>query len=151
AAVRAVNEFFLGMHHPNALATSTVPLFVSRTRLSRQKSLPRAAVRWALDSGGFTELERSGRWTLSARTYAGLVRRYQDEVGLMAWAAPQDWMVESRMLKRTGLSVDEHQRLTVENWLALRDLAPDLPIIPVLQGWDVDDYLRCIERYAAAD
>jgi hypothetical protein len=50
----------------------------------------------------------------------------------------------------TGLSVAEHQHRTVANYLHLRELAPELPIVPVVQGWTVDDYLRCIDRYAAA-
>jgi len=35
----------------------------------------------------------------------------------------------------------------VDNLICLRDLAPDLPIIPVLQGWTVADYLRCADLY----
>lgn len=50
----------------------------------------------------------------------------------------------------TGLDVDEHQRRTVANFLELRRIAPDLPIIPVLQGWGVIDYWRCQDLYAAA-
>jgi hypothetical protein len=47
----------------------------------------------------------------------------------------------------TGLSVAEHQRRTVANFAQLRELAPELPIIPVLQGWDIDDYRRCVDLY----
>ena len=42
----------------------------------------------------------------------------------------------------THLSVAEHQARTVANYLTLRDLAPELPIIPVVQGWTVADYLQ---------
>jgi hypothetical protein len=52
------------------------------------------------------------------------------------------------MLARTGLSVVEHQRRTVENFVQLRSLAPELPIFPVVQGWRLDDYLRCVDAYA---
>jgi len=52
-----------------------------------------------------------------------------------------DWMSEPIMLAKTGLTVAVHQARTVANYLALRDLAPDLPFIPVLQGWRLDDYL----------
>jgi hypothetical protein len=38
----------------------------------------------------------------------------------------------------------------VANYAQLRDLAPDLPIVPVVQGWTVTDYLRCVDRYATA-
>lgn len=68
----------------------------------------------------------------------------------MSWAAPQDWMCEPAVLEKTGLSVEEHQKRTVNNFLELRSLAPDLPIVPVLQGWSLADYWRCEDMYKAA-
>lgn len=142
--------FFLGVHRPNWLATAGVPLFVSRRTLAPYRTLPRAIAPWALDSGGFTELTLNGAWTVSARDYAADVRRFRDEVGRLEWAAPQDWMCEPVMRKRTGLTVEEHQRRTIDNYLELRAIAPDLPIIPVLQGWGLTDYWRHVESYDAA-
>lgn len=141
---------YLGTHHPNWLATSEVPLFISRNRLKDRKSFPRAACRWALDSGGFTEIQRHGRWTITAEEYVAEVRRYAEAIGPPDWAAPQDWMCEPAMLERTGLTVAEHQRRTVENYLELRRLAPEIRFIPVLQGQSLDDYQCCAAMYAAA-
>lgn len=143
-------RFYLGVHEPAWLERTTVPLFVSHRRLARRKRLPRAAGPWALDSGGFTELSMHGAWTSGPRPYALAVQRYVDEVGRLEWAAPQDWMCEPFMLARTGLDVATHQRLTVENLLELRTIAPALPWVPVLQGWRLDDYLRHVEQYADA-
>lgn len=142
--------FYLGTHQPAWLARLTVPLFVSRRALERYTTLPRATCTWALDSGGFTELDTHGRWELSARDYVALVRRYRDEIGGLAWAAPQDWMCEPVMLAKTGLSVAEHQRRTIANYLELRSLAPDMPFIPVLQGWCPGDYFDHLEAYERA-
>jgi len=142
--------FYLGTHQPHWLALCDFPLFVSRTRLAKRRSLPRARSVWALDSGGFSQLDKRGTWPITARQYAGEVRRYRDEIGHMAWAAPMDWMCEPRVRATTGLSVAEHQRRTVNNYLELRTVAPDLPIIPVLQGWALDDYLRCVDLYQRA-
>lgn len=146
-------KFYLGTHRPHWLALETlagVPLFVQRGPLAKYKKFPRAVTSWALDSGGFTEIGKHGRWRSDAREYAAFVRRARDEVGRMEWAAPQDWMCEPPMLKKTGLTVAEHQRRTIDNFLELRALAPDLPIIPVLQGWQPIDYLEHIAAYAAA-
>lgn len=145
-----MTRFYLGAHHPHWLASAGVPLFVSRRQLARYRTLPRAVAPWALDSGGFTELSLNGAWTLSARDYAAQVRRYRDEVGHLEWAAPQDWMCEPQVLARTGGTVPLHQRRTVENLLELRELAPDLPWVPVLQGWTRCDYLDHVEAYARA-
>lgn len=140
--------FFLGAHHPDWLARAGVPLFVSRRSFG--KSLPRAIAPWALDSGGFTELSLHGRWTTSAAEYVADVRRIASGVGLLEFAAPQDWMCEPGMLAKTGFTVEEHQRRTVENFIELRSLAPELPFIPVLQGWTMGDYWRHVEAYEAA-
>lgn len=147
--------FYLGTHMPSWFAKTSVPLFVSRTRLEVapgefRKRLPTAQGRWAMDSGGFTQLHKYGRWTLVPERYADQVRRARDEIGRLDWAAPMDWMCEPSARAMTGFSTAKHQGLTVENFLELRALAPDLPIIPVLQGFEVEDYARCVEMYEAA-
>lgn len=43
-----------------------------------------------------------------------------------------------------------HQERTVENLLELRSLAPDLPWIPVLQGWELIHYQQCADMYRNA-
>lgn len=142
--------FYLGTHQPTWLGRVRFPLFVSHRRLTRYRTLPVARNHWALDSGAFSELSLHGAWRLTVTTYVAAVRRYRDEITHLAWAAPQDWMCEPIILSRTGLSVAEHQRRTVSNFVQLRNLAPDLPIIPVLQGWRLDDYLTCAKLYAKA-
>lgn len=147
---------------PNWLASIEVPLFVSDRRLRSRKTLPTALGVWSLDSGGFTELQQYGSWDNGPTPgeYVDRVRRYQSEIGGLQWAAPQDWMCEPLVIKGgtlngrrfagTGLSVLEHQKRTVENLLELRRLAPELPFIPVLQGFTRDEYLRCIRIYGEA-
>lgn len=145
--------FFLGVHRPSWLSKTDVPLFVSRTTMPTVR-LPRAKGPWALDSGGFTELSRHGRWTIDAPTYAAEVRRYRDEIGHLAWVAPQDWMCEPGIIHGdpergwpgTHLTVLDHQQRTIENFLQLRGLLGEL-VVPVLQGWDLGDYERCVEMY----
>jgi hypothetical protein len=142
--------FYLGCPEPAWLGRTTVPLFVSDTRLRTRKSFHRATCHWALDSGGFSQIKKHGKWTITPKDYARRVRLYADEIGGMDWAAPQDWMCEPEQLVRSGLTVAEHQARTVGNFLELRALDPGLPIIPVIQGWKLRDYIACIERYEAA-
>jgi len=61
-----------------------------------------------------------------------------------------DYRCEPAMIARTGLSVAEHCYRTVQNDLELRQLAPALPIIPVLQGWRLADYLACADLFRSA-
>jgi hypothetical protein len=156
--------FYLGAHQPRWLETSPVPLFVSARRLATYKRdgdpFPKGRCLWALDSGGFTELQQYGRWTMDEDTYGGMVYRFMDNGAVPFFCAPQDWMCEPAVIAGgewngvtfagTGLSVAIHQELTIENLLYLRENFPAAPWIPVLQGWTLDDYLSHVEQYEAA-
>lgn len=154
------SAFFLGTHMPHWLELTDVPLFISHRRLAGRRTLPRARGPWALDSGGFSELQMYGEWRTTPEEYVAAVRRYAAEIGNLEWAAPQDWMCEPIVIEGgqlgpvrfagTGLSVEEHQRRTVANFLHLRELAPELPWVPVLQGFTPKDYERCADMYATA-
>jgi hypothetical protein len=140
-------RFYLGTHETSWLGRVNVPLFVSHRRLALRRTFPVATTDWALDSGGFTELTMHGHWVTGREEYIEAVERYQAEIGRLAWAAPQDWMCEPFITDKTGLSIREHQDRTVQSYLDLRDRGP---FIPVLQGWDLPDYLRCLDLYAEA-
>ena len=143
-------EFYLGTNKEKWLEHSPVPLFISHRTLRRRKTMPIANVDWCLDSGGFTELSLNGKWVTTPSTYVEWTRRYVDEIGRLRWASQQDMMCEDVMLQKTGLTVADHQRLTIDNFLTLRDMAADLPFIPVIQGQTVDDYLRHVDQFSAA-
>src|SRR5262245_53587207 len=143
-------QFFLGTHQVDWLEKLDVPLFVSRIRLEKRKSLPRALGPWALDSGGFSELDDTGRWSISAKEYVRQVRRYASEIGNLQWAAVMDWMCEPRVRAKTLASVEEHLQRTIASYLELQQLAPELPWVPVLQDWGIGDYWRHIEMYGRA-
>jgi hypothetical protein len=159
--------FYTGTHRPYWLwhPAARFPLFVSHHTLAGYARLRPATTScwWALDSGGFTELSRHGRWLTSPAEYVRAVARYDREIGQLEWAAPQDWMCEPDIIggggplhcPGTGLSVDGHQQRTVANFLELAALWPsesdtECPFMPVLQGWRPDDYLRCAGLYAQA-
>jgi hypothetical protein len=151
-------DFYLGTHMAGWLAEVDVPLMVSRRRLCKYRTCPRARCHWVLDSGGFTELQKYGEWTIDASTYANELARYIAEVGAPDWAAPQDWMCEPAVIHGgtfkgekfvgTHLTVAEHQARTVGNYLDLKAL--DAPVIPVLQGYTLADYHRCVDLYETA-
>ncbi|MFE5037100.1 hypothetical protein [Streptomyces sp. NPDC056683] len=155
-----------------------ITFFVSRNRFARRKrKMPRALHPFAMDSGGYTELQRHGRWRSTPQEYVDEIRRYIAELGddMVLWVAPQDWMTEPWTIfggwhdgllfagtrEARGLGPDDpeqdlttavrlHIRYTVDNFLELRRIAPDLRIIPVLQGQTLDDYKHCAALYAAA-
>lgn len=139
-------RFFLGVGHLGWLASAGVPLFYAYPRIRSAKEMPQAAAPWALDSGGFSELQRNGGWTFSEQEYVDGVRRLAT-AGQLEFVCPMDWPCSPPATAATGLTVAEHQMNTVTNFLNLRELAPDLPWVPVLQGWTVADYHRHADLY----
>lgn len=142
--------FLLGTHQVDWLDKSEVPLFISAVRLRQRVALPKAIVEWVLDSGGFTELDKYGEWTIPVEQYVAEVIRWAEKIGMMKWAAIQDWMCEPKILAKTGLDVREHQRRTIASLLELRRLAPQIPWVPVIQGWRVADYEQHVVDYMDA-
>lgn len=152
-----IDRFYLGAPEPSWLRRTTgIPLFVSHRRLARLARPPRAAVPWALDSGGFNEITKHGGWhRVPAREYVAAVARYDAEVGSMEWAAPQDWMCEEEALAATGLTTAEHQRRSVASYVELAAMWPDYsddacPIMPVLQGDEATPHTECVAMFADA-
>ncbi|WP_326809624.1 hypothetical protein OG533_39435 (plasmid) [Streptomyces sp. NBC_01186] len=145
-------RFYLGTHQPSWLPHVAHPLFVSYSRIRNRRRLDRirALGPWALDSGAFSQLDRHGEWTIPAAEYAASITRYHHEIGGLEWAAPQDWPCEPPVTAKTGLTVEEHQRRTVDSVLQLRALVPAVRVIPVLQGWTLASYMRCAQMYADA-
>ncbi|MEU2713911.1 hypothetical protein [Streptomyces sp. NPDC007205] len=153
-------RFYLTTHKRHWVRLTQVPLFLKSEHFTSAANLHPALGRYAIDSGGFTELQRYGRWTRTPRQYVQDLRRIWECVGPYDWAAPQDWMCEDLIIHGgtagpltfagTHLSVREHQRRTVANFLELRSLAPDLRIAPVLQGKTVADYEHCLTLYDRA-
>jgi hypothetical protein len=143
-------KFYLGAPHAHWLASVNVPLFISNRTLIPRRKLPRAIAPWALDSGGYTELSLYGEWTISINQYVAALRRYRDDIGQLQFAAAQDYVCTPRALKRSGRTVADHVRLTVDRYIRLREVAQDLPIAPVLQGVTADDFLRGVDGYTAA-
>jgi hypothetical protein len=117
--------------------------------LSWRKKLDLANVPYAIDSGGFTELNLHGTWLTSEAQYADNVHRVVDKVGHPVFVSPQDWVCGAA---NTGKTVQEHQHLTVENWLRLRKLIDSsLYLLPVIQGLTLEDYLACVQLYQKSD
>lgn len=148
----------MGIHRPNWLTwvPADIPVFISHRVLAGMVRLPKRNRFYALDSGAFTELNLFGKFATSPHEYVQAVARYDTEIGRMDWAAPQDWMCEPFMLAKTGLTVEDHQHRTIENFIELTELWPEFsddpecPIMPSVQGGKIDEYLRCIEMYEAA-
>lgn len=100
---------------------------------------------WIMDSGAFTEISTYGHYRFGVEEYAKHINRWS-RCGDLELAVAQDYMCEQFILDKTGLTIPEHQRLTVERYDALLPLS-NVKVMPVLQGYQVEDYLNHLEQY----
>lgn len=138
-------RFFVGLHQPSD-AKNFEAVFVSVNRLRNRKG-PFAVRDWIMDSGAFTTVNKHGGYPESVDEYAGHIKRWSANGNLMA-AVAQDYMCEPFVIARTGLSIAEHQRLTIERYDALVACdTGDTYIMPVLQGYAPADYVAHLAAY----
>lgn len=140
-------RFFVGLHQPSD-AQHFGAAFVSVSRIRKRRS-PFKVGDWIMDSGAFTEVSRHGGYRESAGAYAEQIRRWSKNGNLLA-AVAQDYMCEAAVLAVTGLTVADHQRLTIERYdeLVGHDVN-GVYIMPVLQGYAPEEYVDHIRQYGA--
>lgn len=137
-------RFYIGLHkpgHARHFERACISIAALQRRV-RPVDCPDVLV----DSGAFSEIALHGGYRAGVADYAAQLRRLAGIVSITA-AVAQDYMCEPFMLAKTGLSVADHQRLTIERYDAL--IAEDLPfpVMPVLQGYEPGDYAAHIRAY----
>ena len=137
-------RFFIGLHQPSD-AKHFECAFVSVNRLRSRKSHFEVGD-WIMDSGAFTEIAQYGGYRHPVSDYANEIRRWVGCGNLLA-AVSQDYMCESHMMDKTGLTIADHQRLTIYRYDALVAEDVGVYIMPVLQGYDPADYVSHINQY----
>lgn len=102
---------------------------------------------WIMDSGAFTQVVMQGGFQQTPEEYADHIHRWRSCGNLLA-AVTQDYMCEDVALEATGLSLQDHQRLTVKRYRKIRQLVdPDVYVMPVLQGFAPEEYVACLYLY----
>lgn len=138
-------QFYVGLHQPSD-AKHFTHCMVSVNRLRERKSGFQVQ-EWMMDSGAFTEITTHGGYRDAPEVYAGQVMRWSTNGSLVA-AVFQDYMCEPFVLQKTGLSIADHQRLTIERYDALYALCGAI-ILPVLQGYLPQHYAQHLKEYGA--
>lgn len=137
-------RFFVGLHQPSD-AKHFDAAFISVNRIRNRKSFF-AVGDWIMDSGAFTEISTHGYYRSSVEDYAEQIKRWKSNGNLLA-AVSQDYMCEAFILQKTGLTVADHQRLTIERYDDLLRCDTGVNIMPVLQGFAPADYVGHIRQY----
>lgn len=142
-----MREYYIGWHQPNNGKSGCAAFdrcMISVNRLVDRKA-PFRVNSWILDSGAFSRIS-SGKGHLSIEKYASEINRWSDNGNLVA-AVTQDFMCEPFILNLTGLSITDHQRLTIDQYDDLLPLINRTYIMPVLQGYEIQEYLNHLEQY----
>lgn len=137
-------KFYVGLHMPHhAQHVDRCMVSINRLR-NRRSDFP--AHEWMLDSGAFTTIAQYGYFPEPPSAYAMMIQRWA-HCGRMVAAVSQDMMCEPFALAATGLTIPDHQRLTIERYDALVALVDDVYVMPVLQGYAPDEYAKHIRDY----
>ena len=137
-------RFFVGLHQPSD-AKHFDACFISVNRIRHRKG-PFSVADWIMDSGAFSTIAKHGGYPHPVEEYAAQIRRWKGNGNLLA-AVSQDYMCEPAMLKKTGLTVAEHQRLTIARYDALLHCDTGCYIMPALQGYEPEEYVSHIRQY----
>lgn len=136
-------KFYVGLHQVSQ-AKYFDRCFISVNRLVNRKS-DFAVHEWILDSGAFSQIYTAGQH-IPVEEYAEHIKRWS-RCGNMIAAVTQDYMCEPFILGKTGRTILEHQQMTIDRYKQLFELVDDVYIMPVLQGYHEDDYMRHIDMY----
>lgn len=140
-------RFFVGLAAPSH-AKHFAECFLSINPLWERKS-GFEVKEWILDSGGFTEIMKYGEYRHSVAEYAAKVKQLAANGTLLA-AVSQDYICDPDVLRRTGLTLCQHQTLSVTRYLDLRERDCGTYIMPVLQGQSPASYVAHLRLYGNA-
>jgi hypothetical protein len=91
----------------------------------------------ALDSGGFTAARKWGQYPWSAADYARWARTLVAERPV-DWGAIMDYACEPGVNRETWATNQQRIAATITQARRCLDAAPELPWLPVVQGYTVD-------------
>lgn len=137
-------RFFIGLHQRSD-AKHFSCCFISVNRLRGRKSDFEVG-EWIMDSGAFTEVTKHGTFRTSVAEYASEIKRWS-RCGKLLAAVSQDFLCNKETLAKTGLTVKDHQQITVTRYRELLEQKTGTYIMPVLQGNTPEEYAQHVALY----
>lgn len=140
-----MDQFFIGLHHPSNAWPFLRSMISVNTIRDRKGSF--RVNEWIMDSGAFTEMSTHGRWRSEPEEYAEQINRWKSNGNMLA-AVSQDLMCEPFILGKSGLTILEHQTITIERYARLIQLT-NAYVMPVLQGYAPESYAAHVCQYGS--
>lgn len=118
-------------------------------RANRRSHFP--VKKWIMDSGAFTQIASPPhRFKMDVYEYAKMIKRFST-CGELECAITQDYMCEPNVREDTNRTIARNQRDSVARYFelvqAVRSIGCNTPIMPVLQGWEPEDYTAHLDMY----
>lgn len=114
--------------------------------MTKNNKPPRCAKVLFVDSGGFSSSFICNGYNKSDREYLYFVKKTKAK-----YFALRDYPCEPQILRKYNVTVKDQILRTLDNHIKLLDLLEDYLLkakpVPVLQGWEVEDYLFCIDLF----
>lgn len=98
---------------------------------------------FCIDSGGFTAARKWGKYPWTYRQYVDFIREMSRDVPVQ-FAAVMDYACIPSNGKKSEINIDRI-KATIQNEIALRELAPDIPWLPILQGDNFEERSEDLE------
>lgn len=119
-------------------------MFSLRRLKNRKTPVPFNTYNWIMDSGAFSEININGKYTFTPQEYLRYVELHQPPLFFN-----MDYMCEPFVLRKTGLTVKEHQEKTISNQIKIMDLLKNYNIKSefsgCIQGWKIEEYIEHID------
>jgi len=99
-----------------------------------------------IDSGGYSFIKGKGEYETSNEEYLKFIEKQNPDK-----FALRDYPCEPDLLRKHNRTINQHQEMTLKKHIELIEKLEEYNItsqpVSVLQGWDIQDYIRCIDRY----
>lgn len=146
-------KFYIGVNQYQQLSW-VEKHFIYSYQLARRRKHPWMVpdrLNWIMDSGSFSELKMNGKYTFTPQEYFNTIEHWQPDIFVN-----MDYMCEPNQLEKTGMTVDQHQLLSLENQIQLKELLEDswmnghVELMGVIQGWtplDYEDHIQLLKDH----
>jgi hypothetical protein len=102
-----------------------------------------------LDSGGFSFLNRFGDYPISWNMFVDWVHKMNDvNNGIVSYVATPDYPCEKEITRTCELATNFERIIkTIDNAVVVMDKYPDIKWMPVIQGYNFEEYKQCLDLY----
>ena len=135
------------LHVPNVmLSAGAIWQPISKYFIASRFELPNSVERVILDSGGYSFYMKYGKYPFDLEKYIELVYLIQDQSPLFK-VAILDYPCEPKLDRHRPMTNKERIDKTISNAVECFQADRKIPWLPVIQGYEIDEYSSCIDQY----